>query len=282
MNIDCKCQTYNRKTEYKKNFQLYRREILEELLTLREQCEALQKVFLPEKSIKEYYYKMLGIFNRPEGDHESVPQRALMEDILGLATAPIHKYLLNARAREDYINSINDYWIFEDSFVDRQKNYYNKYGKFIELLFADWLHSNDWKITNLEAWDNDSADVEALSPDNQNCAFEIKTYFPNIEALEHRNNRRGSFGGGKDPKEIDEKYIQLITSAEKQLKNITDKKRVVTIIDVENKIDLIFELFPDDTKELLRTTTRISDELWIMKLSIVKLSVNHQFYSIQK
>ena len=218
MSINCKCQKYNLSSVYKGDFQKFRREILDELLEIRECCEALKNVFLPENKLEEYFYKMLGIFERSEGYHESVVQRALMENSLSLITSPIHKFLLNDKAREDYRNNINDYWFLKESFEDRQKEYYENYGKFHELLFAEWLQNNAWEITNLEAWDKDSSDVEAISPERESCAFEVKTYFPNLKALENRNKCEAYSGCGEDPREIEEKYSQMIAKAKEQFK----------------------------------------------------------------
>lgn len=258
-------------TQYSNDFQLYRREILEELLNIREQCEVLMNVFLPEYGVEEYYYKMLGIFDQTEGYHESVVHKALMKDKLRYVTAPIHKFILNADAREDYTNNINDYWIFEESFVERKRRYYNNYGKFYELLFAEWLDNNGWRIIDLEAQNENSADIEAISPENQSCAFEIKTYFKNLEASQHQNKSERYFGCGEDPIEIEEKYKNLITDAEEQLKDKAGKKRIVTIIDLENKINKL-ELIPPGREDFLKDSMNSCDELWIMKFELFELS----------
>ena len=130
MSFNCDCQEFIILSEYKRDFQKYRHEILEELLKLRENCEALKNFFLPNDKIKKYSYKMLGIFDKTEGRHESVLIRAMMENKLKFVTSPIHKFLLNPNARKDYVNNINDYWILEEIFENRQKKYYKNYDKF--------------------------------------------------------------------------------------------------------------------------------------------------------
>ena len=142
------------------------------------------------------------------------------------------------------------------------------------MLLAYWLDNNSWTIKNLEAWDKNSADIEAKSPEDEHCVFEVKTYFTNLEALEHRNKGEKYFGCGEDPIEIEEKYKNLITDAEKQLKDKAGK-RIVTIIDMENKINTL-GLIPPGPEYFLKKSMNSCDKLWIMKIDLVKLSVNYQ------
>jgi len=274
MKIDCECQTYKLKSIYKGDFQKYRQEILGELMKIRDNCEALREVLLANSNWKEYSYKVLGIFGKKEGYHESVLLKALRENILNLVTSPIHKYLLNKKASDAYKNNINDSWILKESFEKRQEVFSENYGKFFELLFAEWLENNGWEIINLEAWDENSSDVEAKSQDKEHSAFEIKTYFPNIMALEKSVKGEVYFGCGENPEEIEDKIYFMIIRAEEQLrlKDITDKRKIIVIIDVENKLGSYESLFPTETKNMLKARMRNCDELWVLKLDLFNFS----------
>lgn len=53
-------------------------------------------------------------------------------------------------------------------------------GKIAELMYADHLDKSGWQITNLEAWDKNSCDIEA-SKNGRSFNFEIKYIGPFIE-----------------------------------------------------------------------------------------------------
>lgn len=272
MRINCECQKYKMSSVYKDDFQKYRQNILSELIQLRVKCKALKNVFLISDKWKEFTYKALGVLGKEEGYHESVLLWSLRKDKLKYLTSPIHKFLLNENARDAYTNNINESWFLKESFEERQKEYYENYGKFYELLFAEWLQNIGWEITNLEAWEKNSVDVEAISPDNQPCAFEIKTYFPNIQALIHGVNEEVYVGCGENPSEIEEKCSQLISKAEKQLENIENKRKIIVIIDLDKKISSYNSLLPGETIKMLKTSMQNSDELWILKIDLFEMS----------
>ena len=271
--------THKLRSNYKDNFQKYRQDILEELITIRHNCEALRKVFLPDNKWKEYTYQSLGIFDQSEGYHESLVFKALMDGKLNLVTSPIHKFLLNENARDDYRNNINDYWFVNKSFGERKKIYYRNYGKFYDLLVAEWLENNNWEIVNLEAWDENSSDIEAKSPDKELCAIEIKTYFKNIDALENQNKGKGYFGCGEDPAEIEEKYSFLIKKADEKLEAIADKKRIIAIIDIEDKVGRYNTIYHKSTTAMLNEPIKNCNELWIIKIDSFKLTIKHKLAS---
>ena len=95
--------------------------------------------------------------------------------------------------------------------------------------------------------------------------------------MEHRNIDEPYFGCGEDPSEIEKKYKDLIKRAEEQSKNTPEKKHIVVIIDIENKIGRNMKLFKNDTEKLLKSAIKSSDELWIFKIDFFDLSINYTF-----
>ena len=57
------------------------------------------------------------------------------------------------------------------------------FGNVAELLFANDLKTNEYQISNMEAWDDKACDVEA-EKDNVNYYFEIKTIGENPEVIQ--------------------------------------------------------------------------------------------------
>jgi hypothetical protein len=94
------------------------------------------------------------------------------------AVSPVHRYLLDGEsvrpnASRAYLGSLSEKWWQEHDPLERHKKYRAYCGKLTELRFAEWLESQGWVATNLEAWGG-PCDVTANTDDGA-TDFEIKT-----------------------------------------------------------------------------------------------------------
>jgi hypothetical protein len=77
---------------------------------------------------------------------------------------------------------LSEEWIFQNDYKSRYKKSKIFQGRWNELCFALWLEEAEWKVANLEAYDTNSNDVEALSAEGIRTAFEVK-YIGKYEKL---------------------------------------------------------------------------------------------------
>lgn len=270
-NIECKCQSYKlpekfRDFEMLRNNLDLRREFIIEIGMLRDNCRALNEVLLREK-LEEIINNTINFsINEKEGNHMSVSILSIYRNRLPYVTSPIHSFLLNDLATTSYKNAISDKWIKYETVFKRQKVYNQNFGKFFEILFAEWLVKNNWKITNLEAWDENTDnpkknDVEAINEKNEVVNFQVKTLFPDPKLVENL-----ALGKGGDWVTIEIVKARL-SDADKAFKN-KEGKKVIIIIDGYQKYESREKFISKDYSELQK-----SDEIWFMKEIQFKLSV---------
>jgi hypothetical protein len=63
--------------------------------------------------------------------------------------------------------------MYKKEALERHKEARRYKGKTAELHCAEWIETLGWQISNLEALGG-SSDIEAISPNNQDCAIEVK------------------------------------------------------------------------------------------------------------
>jgi Holliday junction resolvase-like predicted endonuclease len=150
------------------------KDILNQFEELRRNCEALSKVLLPDDVWASFKKSAVGGFD--EANHCSMLLSAFKDGCLNKITSPIHKYLLgdkNKALKKGYLQDLKENWINSQNVLRRHQRSREDYGKIIELLIAEWLENQGWKIINLEATCAD-VDIEAYSPDNIFYGIEVK------------------------------------------------------------------------------------------------------------
>lgn len=146
----------------------------DKLEKIRNNCDALRKVLIPE-SLWEDYKRWCQEDNNAH--HYPIFYLALMSGYLGKLTSPIHRFLLGngeilPTVKKDYLKRFCENWLKPDESLKRHGKARGYLGTLIELLYAEWLQNNDYEILGLEAWGADT-DVIA-SKSNIKYAFEIK------------------------------------------------------------------------------------------------------------
>jgi Holliday junction resolvase-like predicted endonuclease len=151
------------------------RDVLNQFDELRENCEALSKILLPDDIWPSF--KKRAAERVDEANHCSILLSAFKDGCLDKITSIIHKYLLEYKIqisiKSGYLQDLKDTWINSRNFLRRHQRSREYYGKIIELFIANWLEKQGWKILNLEATCG-KADIEASSPDNIPHDIEVK------------------------------------------------------------------------------------------------------------
>ncbi|MDI6711614.1 MAG: hypothetical protein QMD96_00085 [Anaerosomatales bacterium] len=150
---------------------------IEEFIRVRSVCPALQKVFVPED-----------IWPRFEAWHRRRPDSSLHRSILFLAaqrgclarlTSPVHRFLLRGdeiheRISSQYRRDLQERWVLESDPTERHRRARIFLGRLAELLVAEWLDSQGWAVTGLEAL-GAASDIEATAPsEHASTSFEVK------------------------------------------------------------------------------------------------------------
>jgi len=146
-------------------------DVLNQFEEIRRHCAALREILLPDEIWTTFRESAMAEFDAAR--HGSMLLSAFKDDCLHKITSPIHKFLLVAKKiKNGYIQELKENWL-EANVLRRHQRFRGDYGKVIELLIAEWLENQGWKITNLEATCG-NADIEASSPENIPHDIEIK------------------------------------------------------------------------------------------------------------
>lgn len=149
---------------------------IENLEKVRELCSALHEVYLPNdvwQGVKAWH-------STPDAValHHSGFALALERGHLGRLTHPIHQYLLQdgavaAGLRAQYREDLKERWMHHADHLRRHQHSRIYLGRITELQVAEWLSSQGWTITELEAF-RDGSDITAVHACESETDFEIK------------------------------------------------------------------------------------------------------------
>lgn len=149
---------------------------IESLEKVREVCSALREVYLPDdiwQDIKSWH-------STPDAValHHSVFALALERGHLKRLTSPIHQYLLQDGAvapglRAQYREDLKERWMHHADHLRRHQRCRIYLGRITELQIVEWLSSQGWTITELEAF-REGSDATAIHPCEGQADFEIK------------------------------------------------------------------------------------------------------------
>ena len=127
---------------------------LAEFSELRENCDALKQVLLPDDAWPDFS----SAYERTPGDvpHASLLALAFECGYLGQITAPIHQFLLGdfAAGRSTapgYTSELRELWMLQAHKADRHQHSNRYRGKLTELQVARHLAGTDWRVVDLEA-----------------------------------------------------------------------------------------------------------------------------------
>jgi hypothetical protein len=143
--------------------------------SLRLQCPALRQILIPDSIWDEY---QAAARYEDAAAHCPMIILSLIDGHLSNITIPIHIMLFNgvdlsSCISKQYKKDLAEKWFFERGVMRRHGRSRRFVGKLVEILYAAHLNHSGWRIINLEAWDGER-DIEAIAPDNQVCAFELK------------------------------------------------------------------------------------------------------------
>lgn len=149
---------------------------LETLATVRSQCGALLRVFLPDDVWPDFQKW----HHQPDNSayHRSVLLLALERGHLGRVTSPIHRYLIQSGTpkpvvRKQYLNDLRELWMNYSDPIERHKKSRIFLSRVVELQCAEWLEQQGWIIDGLEAI-REGPDIEAYMKSGRLTAFEVK------------------------------------------------------------------------------------------------------------
>lgn len=150
--------------------------LLEEFSILRSKCSAIKEVLIPEDDWPAFQRVFLE--KRDQAVHCSILLLAFERGHISKITSPIHRYLMEGKKpklslTKQYAKDLIEYWLLEETEIERHRKSKMFIGKLIELQCTEWIEDQGWKIFNISALGG-NADIEAQSPEHIECAIEIK------------------------------------------------------------------------------------------------------------
>jgi hypothetical protein len=151
--------------------------LLDTFAAVREECPALKELLVPDEIWPKFHNWHL--WSDDEAYHESTLIHALEGGYLSSITSPVHRYLLessriNPLVRKQYIKDLRENWIEYIDPLERHEKFKIFQGRVVELQCAEWLERQGWEISDLEAFGEESPDIEAKSASGDLTAFEVK------------------------------------------------------------------------------------------------------------
>ncbi len=201
---------------------------------IRKKTPALKYLLVPDELWPQFKKFCLEEFD--EAYHRSILLLAFRRNYLIKIIEPIHKYLFeNGEPKQElssqYKKDLQERWMIKKSVIERHQKFRQYMGKMIELLIADLLEKQNWKIIDLEALSAKS-DIISESPDNGEQAIEVKYIGQRDDVFESVVvSLSGSSGGGSISLYDLADYILLrVYEAAKQLEKQNLKRTVIIVI----------------------------------------------------
>jgi len=155
--------------------------LLEDFKRIREQCPALRELLVPDGIWDEF--QRVASEDMDAAQHQSVLLLAFKRGYLSKVTSPVHRYLIEKMEEKpkkqfnnNYEKDLQECWMWKKDMgnvLGRHQIGRGYLGKLTELLCAEWIEEQGWEISNLAALGG-NIDIEAKSPDDVDCAIEVK------------------------------------------------------------------------------------------------------------
>jgi hypothetical protein len=152
------------------------RPLIEAFEEVRESCQALRLVCVPDDTWPAF--KAWHLTQDTVALHHSVFVLALDRGHLARLTAPIHRYLIQngevlPSMRAQYREDLKERWMLDPDPLRRHQLCRIYLGRITELQVAEWLETQGWTVTGIEAL-REGPDVTARHSSEGECDFEIK------------------------------------------------------------------------------------------------------------
>ncbi len=136
-------------------------------------------------------------------------------------------------------NALLETWLMKKSIEKRHETFKKNYGKVIELIAAEFLFKNCWKICNLEALGAE-ADIIGISPKKKKYYIEVKYIGQENEdfALVVKSICGNKSGGFIDHISAVNYLMYITYTAAKQLEKFASNKIAIIVISNMNWIYL--------------------------------------------
>ncbi|MFX0136313.1 MAG: hypothetical protein ACFFDN_21915 [Candidatus Hodarchaeota archaeon] len=219
--IECACQKIKGK-----NFSLH------DFQNVRNKCPAIKNILIPDSKWEDFY--RIANEKPDEALHQFVIIEAFFDGYLSKITSHIHRFLMNGENPNKnlkYKNNLFETWLMKESIEERHKTFKTNYGILMELLIAEFLFTNGWKICNLEAL-GAVADIIGISPTKKKYCIEVKYIGQENEdfALVVKSICGERSGGAIDYHSAIN-YLMFITyTAAKQLENVHEPKIAIIVV----------------------------------------------------
>lgn len=151
--------------------------LLDIFAAVRKRCPAINQLLVPDEIWPRFHNWHL--WSDSEAHHESTLLLALDRGYLSSLTSPMHRFLIesdriHSRLTKQYINDLQEDWIDYSDSLQRHEQFRIFQGRVVELQCAEWLERHGWEISDLEAFGEESPDIEAKSANGDLTAFEVK------------------------------------------------------------------------------------------------------------
>jgi hypothetical protein len=151
-------------------------ESLEVFGAVRSCCPALHQIFVPDEvwpGFQQWHRQSDTVVC-----HRSILLLAMERGHLGRVTSAVHRYLIpegfpKPDVRQQYLQDLRERWMLYSDPKERHQKFRMFAGRLVELQFAEWLESQSWTISGLEAL-QEGPDIEAYASDSRPAAFEVK------------------------------------------------------------------------------------------------------------
>ncbi|PKM42289.1 MAG: hypothetical protein CVV03_10220 [Firmicutes bacterium HGW-Firmicutes-8] len=214
-----------------------RERTLEIFATIRSRCPVLKQIFVPDNIWPEFQKW----HRQPDkaAFHRSILLLALERGYLGRVTSAIHRYLITAglprtEVRKQYLKDLRERWMYSSA-MERHRKFRSFFGKVVELQFAEWLESQGWTVSELEAL-QEGPDIGAKRTERRDTAFEVKfigkedfDFEKLLESIKDEE-KEGAGGWSASPYVAANYLLFRAYEAAKQLKKTTYDRIAVLVI----------------------------------------------------
>lgn len=141
------------------------------------------------------------------------------------------------KVRKQYLKDLRERWMYysDSDPMKRHQKFRSFFGKVVELQFAEWLESQGWTVSKLEAL-REGPDIEAKTIDGRFTSFEVKFIgqeeydFEKLLESIKKEQEEGD-GGGSTSSYVAANYLLFRAyEAAKQLQKTTYDRIAVLVI----------------------------------------------------
>lgn len=202
---------------------------------MRSHCPALHRIFIPDEVWPDFQQW----HSQPDtvAYHRSSLLLAMERGHLGRVTSAVHRFLMTAGfprpdVRQQYLQDLRERWMLYLDPIERHQKARMFSGRLVELQFAEWLESQGWTVSSLEAL-REGPDIEAYATDSGTTAFEVKFIGTENDdfALILESLTSQSAGGPVSPYDAANYLLFRVYEAAKQLQQIARDRIAVVVVE---------------------------------------------------